>query len=100
MSPGSPESFRFHATVIVDSRAKGIALVSELGLDRLPDRKGKIQVLITAEEARRLLDGGAQLQLHSAVAVAPLDKSLILTDEEAKQALEKRLKGVPRKGGA
>jgi hypothetical protein len=99
MSPESSGPFRFHATVLVDSRTKGIALVSQLALDRLPDRKGKIQVLITAEEARRLLDRGAQLQLHSAVAVAPLDKSVVFTDEEARQALEKRLKGVPRKGG-
>ena len=98
MSPGIP--LRFHATVLVDSRRTGVALVSELALDRLPDREGMIQVLITAEEARRLLDRGVELQLHSAVPVAPLDKRLILVDEQAKQALEKRLKGVARKGGA
>jgi len=90
---------RFHATVLVDSRPKGLALVSELGLDRLPDDKGMIQVLITPDEARRLLDRGVQLQLHSALPVAPLDERLILTDKQAKQALEKRLKGVPRQGG-
>ena len=100
MSPESSTPCRFHATVLVDSRHKGVALVSELALDRLPDRKGRIQVLITADEARRLLDRGVELQLHSAVPVAPLDKRVILTDEQAKQALEKRLEGVTRQGGA
>lgn len=100
MSPESSPPVRFHATVLVDSRPKGLALVSELALDRLPDSKGMIQVLITAEEARRLLDGGVQLQLHSALPVQPLDKRLIFTDKQAKQTLEKRLKGVARQGGA
>jgi hypothetical protein len=100
MSPESSPPVRFHATVLVDSRPKGLALVSELALDRLPDAKGMIQVLITAEEARRLLDRGVQLQLHSALPVRPLDKRFIFTDEQAKQALEKGLKGMARQGGA
>lgn len=93
-------SYRFTAVVTKPVRREAMRVVSELGLDRLPDRDRKIHLLITADDARRLLERGVQVELLSVNPVAPLNPSLILTDEAAREDLERRLKGVPRAGGA
>jgi hypothetical protein len=92
--------YRFTAVVTKPARREAMRVVSELGLDRLPDRDRKLHLLITADDARRLLERGVQVELLSVNPVAPLDPSLILTDEAARADLERRLKGVPRAGGA
>lgn len=99
MSAKSSGTVRFLATLPTAARTQVLAAVAELGLDRLPDARGRIQLLISADDARRLLDKGIEVHLHAAIPVAPLEKRLILSDEQARNALEKRLKGVPRKGG-
>jgi hypothetical protein len=93
-------SYRFTAVVTKPARREAMRVVSELGLDRLPDRGGKIHLLITADDARRLLERGVQVELLSVTPVAPLNPSLVFTDEAARADLARRLKGVPREGGA
>jgi hypothetical protein len=93
-------SYRFTAVVTRPARREAMRLVSELGLDRLPDRDRKIHLLITADDARRLLERGVQVELLSVNPVAPLNPSLVFTDEAARADLERRLKGVPRARGA
>lgn len=97
---GGRRAYRFTAVVTQPARREAMKLVSELALDRLPDRKGKIHLLITADDARRLLERGARVELLSISPIAPLSPALILTDEAASADLERRLKGIPRRGGA
>ena len=96
----SHRSYRFTALVTKPARREAMQVVSELGLDRLPDRGGKIHLLITADDARRLLERGVRVELLSVNPIAPLDPSLVFTDEAARADLERRLKGVPRAGGS
>jgi hypothetical protein len=49
-------SYRFTAVVTKPARREAMRVVSELGLDRLPDRDRKIHLLITADDARWLLE--------------------------------------------
>ena len=96
----SRRPYRFTAVVTKPARRDAMRVVSELGLDRLPDRNGKIHLLIAADDARRLLERGVRVELISVSPVVPLSPPLILTDEAARADLERRLKGVPRAGGA
>lgn len=93
------DSYRFTAVVTKPARREAMRIVSELGLDRLPDRGGKIHILITTDDVRRLLEHGVQIELLSINPIQPLNPSLAFTDESARGDLERRLRGVPRKGG-
>src|SRR4029077_903782 len=98
--PNNRQPCRFTAVVTHPPRREAMRLISELGLDRLPDRNGKIHLLISADDARRLLERGLRVELISVSPVGPLSRSSILTDEAARADLERRLKDVPRPGGA
>lgn len=93
-SPG----LRFEATLGPASHANALAAAADLALDRLPDVDRKVRLLITADDARRLLERGFEIHLLAAHPVAPLDKSLIMTDEQSRQLLEGKVKGIARKG--
>jgi hypothetical protein len=60
-------------------------------LDRMPDRRGRLRVLITADECVRLLDLGYEVRLHRHHPIQPLDPKLIATDEAVSRWLEERL---------
>jgi hypothetical protein len=90
---------RFEATLGSANHAKALAAAASLALDRLPDVQRKVRLLITADDARRLLERGFEVHLHTAAVLAPLDRRLILSDRQAQEELEARLKGVRRKGG-
>ena len=94
----NPSSVRFEATLPA-SRARTLAVVSALGLDRLPDSNGEIRLLLTADDARKLLEQGFEVHLKSAHPVKPLEQSFILTDKAAKKWLDGQLKSLPRKRG-
>ncbi len=96
----SRQPYRFTAVVTQPARHEAMRVISELGLDRLPDRNGKPHLLLAPDDARRLLERGVRVELISVSPVAPLGPSLILTEEAARADLERRLKGVPRAGGA
>jgi len=91
---------RYSATVRSGTRAQALKAVADLDLDRLPDVRGKIRVLLSPADIQPLLERGLELQLHAVLPVAPLDASFVMSDERAQAWLEKQLKGVRRKGGA
>ncbi len=94
---------RFEATLGSASRAKAVAAAATLDLDRLPDAKGQIRLLLSPDDARRLLEQGFEVHLMAAVPVAPLAKERVMSDTRAKAWLEEQVKGLPRatpgKGG-
>jgi hypothetical protein len=93
-----PSAWRFEATLGPAPRAKALKVASSLALDRLPDVDGKVRLLITPDDARRLLEQGFEVHLMSAVPVVPLDPSLILSDKAAQDWLDKQLEDVAPKG--
>jgi len=98
--PIAAKPYRLSATLLTRDRDKALAVVSELGLDRVPDVKGRIRLLLWPDEVPLLLERGCELQLHRVLPVAPLEPRLIRTDAEVKDELTKRLRGVRRKRGA
>jgi hypothetical protein len=97
-SSGNPTALRFEATLGAASRTKALAASADLALDRLPDVDGKVRLLISPDDARRLLERGHEVHLLSAVPVAPLNASLVLSDKSAKDWLDKQLKSFAPKG--
>jgi len=94
-APAKPtEALRFEATLGTAPRTKTLAVAAELALDRLPDVDRTIRLLISPDDARRLLERGYEVHLKAAVPVEPLSGSLIPTDEAATAWLEKALKNV------
>lgn len=89
---------RFEATLGPASRAKALEVAADLALDRLPDVDRKVRLLISPDDARRLLESGYEVHLLSAVPVAPLNASLVLSDKDAAAWLDKQLKSVAPKG--
>ena len=94
-----PLTVRFEATLGSTPHAKALDAAAALDLDRLPDDKGKVKLLLTPDDARRLLEQGFEVHLTAAVPVAPLDPALVMPEDEAKSWLDQQLKGVRRKGG-
>ena len=90
---------RFEATLDPAKRARSLATVEDLALDRLPDVDNKVRLLLSPDDARELLKRGFEIHLLGTIPVAPLDPSLVMTDKQSKALLEAQLKGIPRKGG-
>jgi hypothetical protein len=97
--PGRAPAVRFEATLGAAPHAKAVTAAAALDLDRLPDAKGKVKLLLTADDARRLLEQGFEVHLTAAFPVAPLAKGLVMSDTQAKNWLEEQVKGLPRQGG-
>ena len=91
---------RFEATVHAGPGARTLARVADLDLDRVPDPRGDVRVLVDAEELTRLLDEGYEVHLHGTVRAAPLDPALVMDDDEAERWLEEMVEGIPRAEGS
>jgi hypothetical protein len=94
-----PTSVRFEATLGPTPHDEAVLAAAELDLDRLPDADGRVKLLLTADDARRLLEQGYEVHLTAAIPVAPLDQKLIMTDKQARRWLEQQVKRIPKKGG-
>lgn len=81
-------SARFDATIHAGRGEKDLRRLDDMQLDRLPDRYGRVRVLVTAEECAQLLDLGYQVRLHGHQALEPLDPRLIATDESVQAWLD------------
>lgn len=92
-------SVRFEATLGSTPHRKAVLAAAELDLDRLPDADGKVKLLLTADDACRLLEQGYEVHLTAAIPVAPLDRKLVMSDEQASRLLEQRVRDLPKKGG-
>jgi hypothetical protein len=90
---------RFEATLGTATRTKVLAATTELALDRLPDVDRKVRLLLSADDARRLVERGFEVHLLTAIPVAPLEPALVLTDKQSQDWLEQQVKGIRRKGG-
>lgn len=90
---------RFEANLGATPHASALTVAAALDLDRLPDANGKVKLLVSADDARRLLEQGFEVHLTVAVPVAPLAQALVMSDTEAANLLEQQVKGIRRKGG-
>ena len=91
---------RFEATIHPGEREVSLERIADLDLDRVPDPEGGIRVLITAEDAERVLAEGYEVRLVRALPVRPLDSSLVMDDESAAAWLNEETKGLDREGDA
>lgn len=73
----------------------GPAVVDRFDLDRLPNRGGSVRALVTEEELATLRSAGVPVEVGDQIDVAPLDRSLLVSDDEAQAWLQKRLHGIP-----
>jgi hypothetical protein len=90
---------RFEATIHAGRKARRAGRIDPLDIDRVPDPKGRIRALLTADDCVRLLDQGFEIRLHHAHPVRPLDPRLIETDESVRRWLDDRLQGLSRAAG-
>jgi hypothetical protein len=91
---------RFEATILPGAQMLSGARVADLDLDRIPDSEGAVRVLITAEDAERLLEQGFEVRLLRAHAVRPLDPALISDDADVQAWLDEQTAGIDRAAGS
>ena len=84
----------FEATIFAQSEDVNLDLIRRLDIDRVPDPKGLIRALLTADDCVKLLNLGFEVRLHHAHPVRPLDRSLIETDESVRRWLNEKLRGL------
>jgi hypothetical protein len=96
--PDAP-TFRIEATVHPGKKRVPLDAVADLDLDRVPDPEGGVRVLITADEAARLVEAGYEVHLLGALPVEPLDRALVADDERDRAWLEERVRGIEREEG-
>ena len=84
----------FEATIHSQRKDVNFDLINQLDIDRVPDPKGLVRALVTADDCVRLVDLGFEVRLHHAHPVRPLDPSLIETDESVRRWLNEKLRGL------
>lgn len=84
----------FEATIHPRRKDLNVDLIANLDIDRVPDPKGQLRALLTADDCVRLLDLGFEIRLEHAHPIRPLDRSLIETDESVRRWLEEKLRGL------
>ncbi len=98
---GAPgRQLRFEATIHQGERERALFRVADLDLDRVPDPRGDVRLLINPDELARLLDDGYEVRLYRTVRPQPVSPDLIMGDDEALQWLEERVQGIPREEGS
>lgn len=91
---------RFEATVHQGEGEQALTRVADLDLDRVPDPRREVRLLINADELAELLEQGYEVRLHRTVRPEPLSPDLIMTDDEAVGWLEDRVQGIPHEEGS
>lgn len=94
-----PSDIRFEATLGPTPHRKALSMAADMDLDRLPDVEGQVRVLLTPDDAQRLLAMGVPVHLEKAHPVRPLPRERLMSDQQAQSWLEQRLKGLPKQGG-
>ncbi len=98
--PGRSEQVRFEAALHRGERQAELKEIATLDLDRLPGPPEEVRVLLTIDEAARLVQRGFEVHLLKAHPVQPLDGALVATDDAVEQWLEERVQGIERQGGS
>jgi hypothetical protein len=93
--PRRPD-IRFEATVHPGETNQELERVADLDLDRVPDPEGGVRVVVTAEDAARLVARGYEVLLVRALPVQPLDSALVMDDDSARTWLEEQTRGIER----
>ena len=96
----TPGGMRLEVTVHPGAEQRSLDRVYDLDLDRIPDPKGELRVLVTEEQLKELVARGYEVRQLKSYPVQPLDKSLIMDDETAVGAVERQLERLRQKGGA
>ena len=91
MTERQPPPARFEATLHRGERHRELRTLPPLDLDRLPSPPDEFRVLLTAEEAGRLVELGFEVRLLRACPIKPLDQALVMDDETARAMIEDRL---------
>ena len=91
---------RFEATIHQGAKERALSRVADLDLDRVPDPRGDVRLIISAEELAQLLDEGYEVRMHHTVRPEPLSPDLVVSDEDAVRWLEERVQGLPREEGS
>jgi hypothetical protein len=99
-SPEKGREARYEATLHRGERHVNLKEVPALDLDRVPGAAGEVRVLISLEDAARLVEMGFEVRLLRAHPTRPLDAALIPEDDAAQGWLEERVRGIERKGGS
>lgn len=91
---------RFEATIHQGDRERALSRVADLDLDRVPDPRGDVRLLINPDELARLLDEGYEVRLYRTVRPQPLSPDLVMDDDAAVRWLEERVQGIAREEGS
>ena len=94
------QELRFEATVHQGDKERALARVADLDLDRVPDPRGDVRLLVTSDELAQLLDEGYEVRVYRTVRPEPLSPDLVVSDDEAVRWLEDQVQGIPREEGS
>ncbi|HEV7241000.1 MAG TPA: hypothetical protein VGQ36_17305 [Thermoanaerobaculia bacterium] len=89
-----PAQVLFEATLHSRRKDLNVDAIAQLDIDRVPDPKGLIRALLTADDCVRLLNLGFEVRLHHAHPIRPLDRALIETDESVRRWVSEKLHGL------
>jgi hypothetical protein len=95
-SEAGPPSVRFEATIHPGDKQLALEGVADLDLDRVPDPDGGVRLLVTVEEAAKLVERGYEVHLLRALPVTPLGPTLVVDDGSVKKWLEDQVQGIER----
>jgi len=93
--PGAP-TVRFEATVHPGQEGLALEGVYDLDLDRIPDPEGAVRLLLTVDDAVKLVSRGYEVHLLAVHPVTPLDTSLVADEGTALRWLEEQVRGIER----
>ena len=85
---------RFEATIHSRRKDLNVDAIADLALDRVPDPKGRIRALVSADDCVRLLALGFEVRLQHAHPIRPLDPKLIETDDSVRRLVQEKLRGL------
>jgi hypothetical protein len=96
--PRSAEAgMRFEATVHAREASPALERVADLDLDRVPDPEGGVRMVLTPDDAARLVARGYEVRLLRALPVRPLDPARVLDDDSARAWLDEQTRGIERR---
>jgi hypothetical protein len=87
---------RFEVTVHGGAKELALDVIADFDLDRVPDPDGGVRLLVTGDEAARLVEQGYELHMLQVHPVRPLDAALAMDDETAQAWLEEQVRGIER----
>ncbi len=85
---------RYEATIHAKRKDVDEDALARLGLDRVPDPKGLMRVLLTAEDLARVIELGFEVRIQHAHPVRPLDRKLVARDDAVRRSLQEQLRGL------